>query len=112
MDPRESCRQVEDQLQIAAALLGPSTLDSCLEAFRRGIELLEMMVASNPRDWDPGVCASLPRIRNAAQTLKAQIVYSANFLSGWTQVHLGVGYTRFGQPTFLEQYSSAQDFEG
>jgi hypothetical protein len=112
MDPRESCRQVEDHLQAAAALLAPSTLDSCLEAFSRGIELLEMMVASNPRDWDPAVYASLPRIRNSAQTLKARIEYSANFLSGWTQVHLGVGYTRFGQPALLEEYSSAQDLEG
>ncbi len=112
MDPRESCRQVEDQLQVAAALLGPSTLDSCLEAFRRGIELLETMVASDPRDWGPAVYASLPRIRNTAQTLKAQIEYGANFISGWTQVHLGVGYTRFGQPAFLEEISSAQDLEG
>jgi hypothetical protein len=112
MDPRESCRQVEDQLRVATALLGPSTLDSCLEAFRRGIELLEMMVTSNPRDWDPAVYASLPRIRSTAQTLKAQIEYGANFLSGWTQVHIGVGYTRSGQPAFLEEYSSAQDLEG
>jgi hypothetical protein len=112
MDARESCRQVEDQLQAAAALLSPSTLDSCLEAFRRGIELLEMMVASNPRDWDPAVYASLPRIRNTAQTLKARIEYGANFISGWTQVRLGVGYTRLGQPAFLEEYSSAQHLEG
>lgn len=112
MDPRESCRQVEDQLQAAAELLGPRTLDSCLEAFRRGIELLETMVASNPRDWDPAVYASLPRIRNTARTLKAQTEYGGKFLSGWTQVHRGVGYTRFGQPAFLEEYSSAQDLEG
>ena len=103
---------MEDQLRVAAALLGPGTLDSCLEAFRRGIELLEMMVASNPRDWDPAVYASLLRIRNTAQTLKAQIEYGANFISGWTQVHLGVGYTRFGQPALVEEYSSARDLEG
>jgi hypothetical protein len=111
MDPRESCRQAEDQLQAAAALLRPGTLGSCLEAFRRGIELLETMVAGNPRDWDPAIYASLARIRNTAQTLKAQIEYGANLISGWTQVHLGVGYTRFGQPAFWEEYSSARDLE-
>ena len=111
MDPRESCRQVEDQLQVAAALLGPRTLDSCLEAFRRGIELLETMVAGNPREWDPDVYASLSRIRNSARALKSQIEYGANFISGWSQVHLGVGYTRFGQPAFLKEYSPAQELE-
>jgi hypothetical protein len=109
----DACLQAEAKLREAGLFLlnfNPQAVERCQEELRLVIAMLEGLVDEGSFQANPGIAATLLRIRRSAQALRMQIRYASNLYSGWIQLRLGSGYTRQGLP-FLANGSPGTSFE-